>query len=196
MPFVIRHKSTMPASLYKKLGEDIEIIDVTSKAPEPWQKLSPFYPHGGIPIPFSPTHTSQSVEGIWQGLKVFEAYDIDPVKFTNDTMKKLKRTVRKYGRVRGHRAGVDGEELLSYRDARWLIYLPAYKYMLDHCVQSELEELRALGEKTTVVLLDYEKNDKINNTSKPLSHASLIKRYLDGEWPTLPDDLRRADEAP
>ena len=35
-----------------------------------YKTLSPFYPHGGIPIPFSGSVTSQSVEGIWQGLKV------------------------------------------------------------------------------------------------------------------------------
>ena len=45
------------------------IVDVTSKGPMPWMKFSPFYPHGGIPVPFSPGYVSESVEGIWQGLK-------------------------------------------------------------------------------------------------------------------------------
>ncbi|MGI8335793.1 DUF6939 family protein [Actinomadura scrupuli] len=59
------------------------VIDVTSRAPEPWVRLSPFYPHGGIPVPFSPGAASQSVEGIWQALKVFEAADVDPAKRTS-----------------------------------------------------------------------------------------------------------------
>ncbi|CAM5292473.1 putative protein OS=Streptomyces griseomycini OX=66895 GN=FHS37_003307 PE=4 SV=1 [Streptomyces griseomycini] len=45
-----------------------EVIDVTSKAPEPWVRLTPFYPHGGIPVPYCEDVTSQSVEGIWQAL--------------------------------------------------------------------------------------------------------------------------------
>ncbi|WP_374223344.1 hypothetical protein [Streptomyces sp. F63] len=48
-----------------------EVIDVTSRAPEPWVRLSPFYPHGGIPVPYCDDVTSESVEGIWQALKVF-----------------------------------------------------------------------------------------------------------------------------
>jgi hypothetical protein len=31
----------------------------------------------------------------------------------------------------------------------------------------------------TIILLDYDTNDDIENASKPLSHASLIKRYVD-----------------
>jgi hypothetical protein len=37
------------------------IIDVTSRAAQPWIRLSPFYPHGGIPVPFTPGVTGQSV---------------------------------------------------------------------------------------------------------------------------------------
>jgi hypothetical protein len=50
---------------------DALILDVTSRGPEPWVRLSPFYPHGGIPVPGHPDRTSQSVEGLWQALKVF-----------------------------------------------------------------------------------------------------------------------------
>jgi hypothetical protein len=32
----------------------------------------------------------------------------------------------------------------------------------------------------TVVLLDYDTNDDIENAGKPLSHASLIKKYILG----------------
>ena len=63
----------------KILGEfpDAVIIDVTSKGEGRWQRLSPFFPHGGIPVPFMNGATSMSVEGIWQGLKVFEKCGID-----------------------------------------------------------------------------------------------------------------------
>ena len=56
-------------------------------------RLSSFYPHGGIPVPFSEGYTAMCVEAIWQGLKVFESADVDVNMFANDTMKNIKRTV-------------------------------------------------------------------------------------------------------
>lgn len=154
------------------------IIDVTSKGTGEWQKLSPFYPHGGIPVPFSDGVTSMSVEGIWQGLKVFETCGVDRESFRNGTMKNIKRTVRKNGRCLGHRKGVLGTELLGYVDARKEIYLPSYFWMLENKCRALVDRLRELSATRTVVLLDYDTNDDIENMSKPLSHASLICRYL------------------
>jgi hypothetical protein len=62
---------------------DALILDVTSRGPEPWVRLSPFYPHGGIPVPGHPDRTSQSVEGLWQALKVFAT---EPEGFTKRWM--------------------------------------------------------------------------------------------------------------
>lgn len=61
----------------KKQYPNAIICDVTSTSPNSLVKLSPFYPHMNIPIPFSPNYTGASVEGIWQGLKVFVDEDID-----------------------------------------------------------------------------------------------------------------------
>ena len=102
------------------------LLDVTSRGHEPWLRFSPFYPHGDIPIPFSPGWVSASVEGIWQGLKVFEQADVDPSCFSNTTMKHLKRSARTYGRVLGHRQGIAGTSLLPYAEARRTIYLPSH----------------------------------------------------------------------
>lgn len=155
------------------------IIDVTSKGEPFWQKLSPFYPHGGIPVPFSDGWTAMSVEGIWQGLKVFETSDVDTSSFRNSTMKNIKRTVRKNGRCKGHRKGVRGSELLAYIEARKQIYLPSYFWVLENKCGPQLEKLRSLCDERTVILLDYDTNPDIDDPKKPLSHASLIKRYLE-----------------
>lgn len=48
--------------------------------------MSPFYPHDGIPIPYSDGMTAMSVEDICQGLKVFENEDVNLESFTNATM--------------------------------------------------------------------------------------------------------------
>lgn len=161
------------------------IIDVTSKGGEPWVKVSPFYPHGGIPIPFSPEHFAMSVEGIWQGLKVFEMEDIDPTKFTNSSMKGIKRTFRKFGKPLGHRKGVEGTELLDYRTARYKIYLTAYAWVLDNKAQETIQLLKAEAEKNDLVMLDFDTNGDLENLRKPLSHAALVKLYLEKKYPHL-----------
>ena len=155
-----------------------EIIDVTSKAESPWVKFSPFYPHGNIPVPFSEDYRSYSVEGLWQGLKVFESQDVDISKFEVQTMKGIKRTVRSLGKVLGHRKGVVGSELLSYADARRFIYIPSYRYVLETHLNQELEALINLLERRDVVLLDYEINPNVDDLGSPLSHASLIAQFI------------------
>ena len=182
MPFLVDSKRKKPETLSSRYPNAC-IVDVTSRGSQPWVRFSPFYPHGSIPVPLSPSYRAASVEGIWQGLKVFDNADIDLSSFTNTTMAGLKRTVRALGPVRGHRAGVNGSNVLSYRDARYQIYLPAYRWVLDHCLQTELGQLTSLGNNQTVILLDYETNMDIDNISKPLSHAALIVKYLTNEWP-------------
>ena len=166
-----------------KVYPDALLIDATSKATDEWVKLSPFYPHGGIPVPFSEDYKASCVEAIWQGLKVFELYDVDTSLFLNTTMKGLKRTVRKYGKPLGHRKGVHGTELLGYIDARKQIYLPAYLWVLENKVQDLIKRLKIMSQSRMIVLLDYETNADVDNPRKPLSHASLVKAYIEGAYP-------------
>ncbi len=180
---VIVASHRLSSETLKQRYSEASLLDVTSKGPEPWVRFSPFYSHGGIPVPFSAGMTSASVEGIWQGLKVFEGMDVDTQKFAITTMKGIKRSARKYGKVLGHRAGVAGTELLSYVQARHLIYLPSYRWVLEYRLQNELAELARLQKDRLVVLLDYETNGDVNDLTHPLSHAWLIKYYLEGNWP-------------
>lgn len=158
------------------------VLDVTSRAAEPWVRLSPFYPHGGIPVPLSPGVVSSSVEGIWQALKVFESADADPAKLRVTSMSGLKRTVRRFGPVLGHRAGLGGEGLLDYETARRRIYLPAYRWVLENRTADLVEKLRELAEQE-VVLLDYTTNGDLTDFSSPLSHAALVAHHVGGTWP-------------
>ncbi len=160
-----------------------KIVDVTSKATTGLVKLSPFFPHGDIPIPFSENRKAKSVEGIWQALKVFENVDIDESMFLNDTMKDIKRTIRKYGKPLGHRKGVNGKELLNYIDARIQIYLPCYLWVLENKVSDIIKRLKEASLKEDIVLLDYETNCDVLNPKKPLSHAFLVKAYVEGNYP-------------
>lgn len=150
-------------------------IDVTSKGPEPWVRFSPFWPHRNIPVPLHDGKTGACVEAIWQALKVFETAPADFPMLANDTMKNIKRTVRRFGPCLGHQGAT---ELLTYVEARKQIYLPAYHWVLTYCLQEELRQLQALAESGPVVLLDYETNADIEDTTRPLSHASLIAAWL------------------
>ena len=177
-----KDKNDKPILSLKEMYPDAMIIDVTSHAQDEFVKFSPFYPNGGIPVPFT-DDIAVSVEGIWQGLKVFEDIDVDPTFFSKRDMKNLKHTVRKYGPCLGHRKGVHGEELLGYIEARKLIYLPSYKWVLENKLQKLVTAVRIISKNKPVVLLDYNTNPDVNNPKKPLSHASLIKAYIEGCYP-------------
>jgi hypothetical protein len=180
---IIESKRKKPATILKKYPNAI-LADVTSAAKDGLVKLSPFYPHYGIPVPFSEGYTATCVEAIWQGLKVFENSDVDVQMFQNDTMKNIKRTVRRFGKPLGHRKGVHGTELLGYIEARKQIYIPAYKWILENKVSDIIVRLRdASNSGKTIVLLDYDTNADVENAKKPLSHASLIKAYAEGTYP-------------
>jgi hypothetical protein len=179
---IVESKRKKPATILKKYPNAI-LADVTSSAKDGLVKLSPFYPHGGIPVPFSDGYMATCVEAIWQGLKVFEGCDVDIQMFKNDTMKNIKRTVRRFGKPLGHRKGVNGSELLGYIEARKQIYIPAYRWVLENKVASIIERLREASKTKTIVLLDYDTNADVENAKKPLSHASLIKAYAEGIYP-------------
>lgn len=162
------------------------ILDITSTSNMRYaQILSPFYPHMNIPIPFTEGLTATCVEAVWQGLKVFDGADVDFATFRNDTMRNLKRTVRKYGMPKGHAKGAYGKELLGYFEARMLIYLPTYKWVLDNVpeVHRVVERIKEQSKKQDIVLLDYNTNIDFRDASKPLSHAGLVKLYIEGNYP-------------
>lgn len=180
---IIESKRRKEENILKEYHPGAILADVTSQATDGLVKLSPFYPHGGIPVPFSPLWTATCVEAVWQGLKVFEHADVDTEMFKNDTMKNLKRTVCRFGKPLGHRRGVNGTELLGYIEARKEIYVPTYRWVLEHKVQNIIERLREASRGKTIVLLDYNTNCNVDDGSKPLSHAYLIKAYVEGLYP-------------
>lgn len=173
----------------KREYPNADILDLTSKS-EYAKQLSPFFPHGNIPIPFSNGKTATCVEAVWQGLKVFENVGIDICTFKNDTMKNLKRTVRKYGLPKGHQKGIYSDELLDYFQARVQIYLPTYKWMLDNIpsVRKLLERISERAQNHDLVFLDYNTNFDYKDLSSPLSHAGLIKLYIEGKYPNPSDN--------
>ncbi len=182
MPFILESRRRKNKTL-KKRYPDATVIDLTSRAHKPWVKFSPTYLHGGIPVPNSAGFTAMSVEGVWQGLKVFEKEGIDTSRFELKQTRGVKRSSKIHGPVKGHQAGVRDETLLNYVAARKQIYLPTYRWVLENKLTEELEELRRLSAEGDVVLLDFETNADIKNVNHPLSHASLVIAWIEDKWP-------------
>ena len=183
MQIVIKNKKCSIDKI-KKEYPDCVIIDVTSKAKDEFKKLSPFYPHHEIPVePYDHTYLcAASVEGIWQGLKVFENEEWSISSLHNTSMKGIKRTTRVRGRCVGHAYGNllrHKYDLLSYVEARKKIYVPAYKWVLENKCADLVNKIRIIAQHKTVILLDYNTNEDIERASKPLSHASILKRYIE-----------------
>ena len=185
MRIVVESRRKKPATI-AKAWPDALVVDVTSKGEELWVRFSPFFPHGGIPVPGSHGTFAESVEGLWQGLKVFENEGVDSSRWAITDMKNIKRSVGgKRGKVQGHRFGIGSDVLLSYRDARFRIYLPAYRWVLENRLAAEVGRFREEATARTVVFLDYETNGEVEDLSRPLSHAALVKLHLEGNWPVV-----------
>jgi hypothetical protein len=52
---------------------------------------------------------------------------------------------------------------------------------MENCLQDEIAKLCQIAAERPVVLLEYTTNGDIDDLSKLLSHAALVKRYLENE---------------
>ena len=184
----VERKITVMHSRTKKLPLQGVVVDVTSYADTAYEKFSPFFPHkdedDGRPlllqVPCMPPGTpTLSVEGAWQGLKVFEKQGPCFEHFFHIGAKDMKRNAsKKRGAIKGHHATGCEERLLDYITARKRIYIQLYNQLLDlPGVQILLEELYEKHLSMDIVLLDCQTNCDIDNP-KPLAHAALIKARL------------------
>ena len=155
----------------KKLRFDgKEVIDVSSKGAQPYNQLSPMYPHGGLRVPGMSYTFADSVEGIWQGLKVFKSKGVDTSRFVGPGKKRP-------GKPQGHQYQ---DRLLGYREARYKIYKPLYSDMVKTKATSIAQKmvLDMYNNPRTVYVHDYESNPDIDDLSKPFAHASLLVDIL------------------
>lgn len=154
------------------------VIDVTSSSDDHvFKKLAPSFPHGGILVPGAPNIVSESIEGVWQGLKVFENEGVDSSKYKIKTMKNIKRIKsEKRGKVIGH--AFNGM-LLDYVTSRKEIYIPTYNWVLEHKLHQEVCLLAdLLLEQNRIAFVDNDTNENVDCTKTSLSHASLLKKKL------------------
>ncbi len=159
----------LPYRLRREAPKNAAVIDVSSYADAPFCTLSPMWPHGGIPIPGRDGETSDSVEGIWQGLKVIRG-----------------KIAPRYFRGQGHKRGGKplgheyGGKLLKIVEAREKIYRVSYEWMLEHRAdQALLEEFigNALAGRAQF-FHDVSSNGNIGNPEEGWAHAAVLVQYL------------------
>lgn len=182
---------TVPFKELREKYNNIPIINATYAGQDPsFVFLSPMYPHGDIPVPFTnPQLTAASVEAIWQGLKVFEyeGAQLDEVSLNKYGCKNIKRRSNLYrGRILGHQHGTDtAAPLFNLMEARAYIYAPTYLWQLDHKCQKCLSKLRDMLEQTDIVLLEAGRPAEIADPKVPIRHTELIRAYLYDEYPDI-----------
>jgi len=193
---MLAHLVVVQARIAKKALGKMEaagyrFVNVTSRAGDArklggrtgsqYVKLSPFFPVGGVPLPpdvVCGRKDSESVEGLWQGLKLIGG-ETDFRKFGVKTMKNLKRPARDET-VGGHFVGKD-KQPLDYLAARREIYVPAYLLHLEK-TRDVVETLRAEATQHKVALVDYT-DAEWDDLRKPLSHACVLRHVLLGRDP-------------
>lgn len=147
-----------------------DAVDISSYGPRPYDKFSPFTysPDFRIPVPGQNGLYSNSVESIWQGLKI-----INGISDFNLFSRKPKK---RRGQVQGH---LYGNDILSIVDARLNIYRPAYSYYLDNYVDEEIKDslLMKVFDKWEVYFYDVEDNLDLENP-EPLAHSVFASEYM------------------
>jgi hypothetical protein len=125
--------------------------------------------HGGIPVPGMPGTTSDTVEGVWQGLKVIRGKTA-PRYFRGPGMKRG-------GKPSGHQFG---KQLLGVIEARRRIYVPTYEWMVENCIPSQVIQLLLTTARRGVTQFVHDVGDSgdQNDTTQPLAHAAVLVRYL------------------
>lgn len=155
---------------------NVLIVDVSSKN----HILNPFYPHKRIRVPFTDGYSGISVAAIWNSLMVFEDADVD-MDLRNIRIHTL---VRKHnGKFVGIRQGYFNNYIMDVVEARKKILIPMYRWMLEQKVFPVILKLREIMQQRDIVLLNDSVNCDIDNINHPLSHAWLIKSYVEGLYP-------------
>jgi hypothetical protein len=134
----------------------------------PAQEFSTFTKYGGIPVS-GLKETSDTVEGVWQGLKVIDG-KIDRSYFKGKGRKR-------YGKPEGHMLGA---KIIGYLEARKKIYVPTYEFMVFNCVPKEkIETIYALAKSgVKQFFFDVDDNGDIHNLKSPLSQASVLVNII------------------
>ena len=146
-----------------------EAIDISSYGHNPYNLFSPFTysPDFKIPVPGQDEYAN-SVESIWQGLKVINGQ--------TDFSLFNKKPKKRKGHVKGH---LYRDEISDIFDARLNIYKPSYFYYVEKYIPEEVKDdlLKKVFDEWEVYLHDIENNLDLENP-QPLAHSVFAAEYM------------------
>ena len=140
--------------------------------------LSPYYPWGNIPVPFSLGFKAESVMAIWEGLKVHTLRSIDKNIFSMKNLNGLNKLKTDFGEFIGYKRGISYDFIYNEEEAFQQIFIPSYRWTLEHGASKMIYWLRNNIHKN-IVLIENPKEIIPNR----LSPAKLLKAYVLGKSP-------------
>lgn len=158
--------------------ENAIIIDMSYRSTTMTSCLSPYFPWGNIPVPFSTGMVAQSAMSIWEGLKVFEFGDVDIKVFSYKHKEDLNRANLSLGNLIGYRRGMNYDYIYDENEAYRQIFIPTYQWILEHRAFKTIQWLRHYL-RENIILIDNPK-EIIPNQFTP---ATLLKAYVLGQTP-------------
>ena len=153
------------------IGRKLESgINVSSYASYPMNLFSPFNysPDYRIPVPGQVEEYANSVESVWQGLKIIDG--------ATDFRLFKRRPRKRKGNVDGH---LFNHEILGIIEAREKIYMPTYFFHVEQNIPKEVKDsllTRALTEE--ICFYDIETNLDIEDASSPLAHSVFLAMFF------------------
>jgi len=156
---------------------DHEMIDMRVDAPVPWCRFHLAYQHGHIPIPQMPGHSSESVQGIVEGLALVarsgQPGKINPGYFMGPGRP---RRIQKGQWCVGYRVGT---RAVSIGEARQNLLMPAYLWVLHNRLKAFVKRLDQMGRDKDLHLYDGASNIDIHDP-KPFSGAAVVVSLING----------------
>lgn len=160
----------------------VDVIDMRPDAEQPFCRLHFDYQHGQIPVPGMRGTYSESVTGLMEGLrlvgrpglpgKVNLGYFVGPGRIRN-----VPPTHRCSGfRYCGRAVGLE--------DARRIILIPAYLWLLSNRVQGIVRRIQKQAEKRVTGLYDGVTSSDLSSPCR-LSAAAILAAHLNGELADL-----------
>lgn len=173
-----------------KLKSEIDsvFIDVSKDSTSPYKIFNPNYCWGRIPLPYKQNIyknrqiTAESLNALWEGLKVFENCDIDISWFKSST-NGARVENEKSGKFIGIKRGIYGDCVFSEEEARERVYIPTYKWILENRAYEFVLKLRNIRQYKDIVIIDDNTNCNIKDCEEPLSTGFLLKAYIEGSHP-------------
>ena len=174
--------------------QKVMLIDTYVGAPFNMRKFRPLNPFFTwqkpfLPVPGCPAYQSRSIEAIWQGTKLI-AGTIDDKQFMTFPYKRPSEALRRIDRNFSYKNTnfIYNQEIINLAEARFLIYLTSYLFLLNSVVPQSLIYFlkRNIMQNISMLFYDWDENMDIMEVNESFSHSAILASWFKG---TLQEDF-------